>query len=144
MTRSGFLAYLADPFSVRRATFFLQSGGRETRRVSAQEVSAVCGQLVTIDLPSLVDELRRHGCPPPAQVIDIGEALRLAAGRPRDEGGERQWSVWRHLIPCFENAETGRQFERVARSRADWPEVDAMPELMGKAHACLLKECLTG
>ena len=101
MTEPAFLAYLSDPFSVRDAAYWLILPNGETYRASAQDVSIYNGPLVTYDLPALIDELGRGQCGPPKLLIDVGEALRLLTGTPRNEGGERRWDVWCRLTPLF-------------------------------------------
>jgi DNA polymerase I len=136
MTEPISLAYLPDPFSVRKPMFCGIAPNGESHAFTAEQVSALEGPIATYDLSALIDELRRCSCRPPQYPIDIGEALRLLAGIPRDEGGERRWDVWRHLAPRFPSPAIARTFEAAAKCRAPWPnEPDLQSILHGAATA---------
>jgi len=137
MTDLAFLAYLPDPFSVRAGAFWCMTSGCQGRRVSAEEVSCFDGTLVTYGLPALIDELRRAGHAPQRNPIDIGEALRLVAGVPRDEGGEKRWDVWRHLAPHFSDNATARLFIAAAKSRVAWPDEPLFSNMLNAASHAL-------
>lgn len=131
------LVYLPDPFSVRDAGFWAIFPDGSSRRLTAAEVSDHKAPLVTYDLPTLTDELRRHAFMPPSCPIDVGEALRLLVGRPRDEGGERRWDIWRHLARHFPTTAIARRFEDAVRSRTEHPEEPDFSHLLSTAAAAL-------
>lgn len=133
----GYLSYLPDPFAVRASLFHLRLPDGSAKRVSGREVSEFAGLLATYDLPALVDDLRRLGHSPPSRPLDLGEALRLAAGIPRDEGGDRQWDVWRYLSRYFRERQFGTKFAEVAQSRSPRPDEPEISELLDAAGRAL-------
>ena len=116
------LAYIPDPFAVRKSRYMLFEFEGETRTVSAQELSAYTAPLMTYDVPALVDDLRRLNQPPPRQVLDIGDALRLGVARSKDDGGERLWNIWSALKRFFDAKADGDALELIVESRVDRPE----------------------
>ena len=128
MTSPSFLAYVPDPFGVRASLYHLCREDGKHLDLAADKVSAHDGLIVTYDSATLVDDLRRAGMPPPSQLVDIGGALRLCAGIPRDEGGEKHWDVWAALAPHFSNSDKAKYFQAIVESRSDRPD-----------HACIMR-----
>ncbi|MEF2549721.1 hypothetical protein VQ045_21765, partial [Aurantimonas sp. E1-2-R+4] len=85
------------------------------------------------DLPALVDDLRRSDYSPPKNVLDIGDAIRLAVGRSKDDGGERLWNIWSALKRQFDTKADAVTFELVAISRIDRPEPEELSRLLSAA-----------
>jgi hypothetical protein len=137
MTDRAFLTYLADPFGVGGAVFWLTRPDAPGGPVSAAEIEAFRGQMLTLELSTLLDELRRQGLNAPNAPVDIGEAIRLAAGLPKDDGGERRWDIWRNLARHFDERASARRFERTFKSRDARPEQETLWEILSEASAAL-------
>ncbi|MBK3776252.1 hypothetical protein GAY31_19195 [Azospirillum brasilense] len=133
MIEPGCLAYLPDPFSVRGEAFWIVRPDGVSHALTAEQVSSYDEPIATYDLPALVDELHRRDCQPPKHPIDVGEALRLMVGTPRDEGGERRWDIWRRLKAYFPSIEEAQSFEAVAKSQAPRPEEPKLSSLLETA-----------
>lgn len=133
MTRHSYLAYVPDPFSIRMSRYLLLTDGGEFRFLEPNELSTFSGPLVTYELPALVDDLRRANCKPPVGAIDIGEALRLCVGIPRDEGGERRWNVWRQIGKHFDCKSNAQVFAEIVKSREERPSNEQLGLLMVSA-----------
>ena len=88
------LAYVPDPFAVQTSRFLIRQPSGEHLHVNARELSEFPTCLLTYDVPALIDDLRRLKHVPPIHILDIGDALRLLVGRPKDEGGEKLWNFW--------------------------------------------------
>lgn len=128
-----FLAYLPDPFGVRKAAYFLGRSEGVPSAIKAEELSDYSGRVVTYDCSTLVDELERAGLPPPRHLIDASDALRLCIGIPRDEGGGRQWNLWSRLLHYFPNIDNARLFKELFESKSDWPDDDGLTSLLVNA-----------
>ena len=131
MTDFTFLTYIPDPFGVRPPAMWLRAPSG-TGRIDPAALSLTTSSVVTYDVSALVDELRRYGLSPPTSLINITDALRLIVGKPRDEGGERQWNVWGKLRQYFSEPREAREFELLTQSRVSRPEE---PELTSRLEA---------
>ena len=101
MIEVALLAYVPDPFAMQESRYMILEPEGDTRTLSARELSAYTAQLMTYDVPALVDDLRRLEQPPPRRILDIGDAIRLNVARSKDDGGERLWNIWSALKPFF-------------------------------------------
>ena len=117
MTDLAFLAHIPDPFHVGGSRFRLRDKHGNDHSLTAVELGGWVGPTMTIELPAFVDDLRRHGQPPPNSILDLGEALRLAVGMSKDDGGERHWNIWRALSKRFQSNGDARRFCDLALSR---------------------------
>lgn len=91
------LAYLPDLFGVGIPTFALRAPGGTSKIISAEEVSAAAGPVVSFETNLLVDQLRASGRSPPPGLIEVGDAMKLRAGRSKSDGGVKAWDFWREL-----------------------------------------------
>ena len=137
MTDVSVLAYVPDPFAVQTSRFLIRKPSGECLHVNARELSYFPTRLLTYDMPALIDDLRRLKHPPPAQILDIGDALRLLVGQPKDEGGEKQWNIWPVLKRRFANHLDADRFERLALSRESRPDPEELSRLLEAAGAAL-------
>jgi hypothetical protein len=131
------LAYVSDPFAVQASRYLIREPTGEQRHVSALEVSEFPTHLITYDLPTLIDDMRRLGHTPPIHVLDIGDALKLLVGLPRDEGGEKLWNVWPALKRRFADRAEADLFERITLSRQGRPDLDKLSRLLETAGKAL-------
>lgn len=130
MIDAAFLSYFPDPFDTKDSRYLLMHSEGRMLDVSAIELSAWTGSVVTYEASSLIDDLRRAGVHPPAGLISVNDALRLVAGHARDEGGERRWNVWSALSNHFDDRDVGKRFEAVVRSKEQRPEARTVRELL--------------
>lgn len=137
MTDVSFLAYLPDPFAVQMSRFLIRNPSGECFHVSARELSEFPTRLLTYDMPALVDDLRRLKHAPPMNILDIGDALRLLVGRPKEEGGERRWNIWPELKRRFADKADADLFELLALSRESRPDADQLSQLLEAAGEAL-------
>lgn len=137
MTDNSMLAYVPDPFAVQTSRFLIRKPSGECLHVNARELSNFPTRLLTYDMPALIDDLRRLKHPPPAQLLDMGDALRLLVGQPKDEGGEKQWDIWPVLKRRFANHLDAYRFERLALSRESRPDQEELSRLLEAAGAAL-------
>lgn len=137
MTEVAFLAYLPDPFAVQTSRFLIRKPSGECLHVNARELSEFPSRLLTYDMPALVDDLRRLRHPPPINILDIGDALRLLVGRPKEEGGEKRWNIWQELKHHFADKADADLFERLALSRESRPDGDKLSQLLEAAGKAL-------
>jgi len=131
------LAYVPDPFAVQTSRFLIRKPSGESIHVNARELSEFPTPLLTYDMPALIDDLRRLKHPPPAQILDMGDALRLLVGRPKDEGGEKLWNIWPVLKRRFFNQLDADRFERLALSRESRPDQEELSRLLEAAGTAL-------
>jgi len=137
MTDISFLAYVPDPFAVQTSRFLIRRPSGECLHVNARELSDFPTHLLTYDLPALIDDLRRLKHAPPMHILDIGDALRLLVGRPKDEGGERLWNIWPLLKRRFADKIDADLFEHLALSRQSRPDPDKLSRLLEAAGEAL-------
>lgn len=133
MTELTALAYVPDPFAVQSSRFCMRNPEGVISFVSGAELATVRGPILTYDVPALVDDLRRLHQRPPIGLIDIGDAIRLRVGLPRDEGGEKRWNIWRAIGRHFDNSEDAKRFQAVVQARVERPDADELARLLGVA-----------
>lgn len=121
MSKLAFLAYLPDPLEINGPLFVKCGATEDSKLTSIDELSAHDGPLVTFDTAALVEEFRRAKKPLPAVLINLDDALRLRSGRSRDQGGEREWNVWRALKPFFEDGADREAVYALIQSRIARP-----------------------
>lgn len=138
MSDFSFLAYLSDPFEVGASKFVLCDQAGSCSALSDTQISNYRGSLVTYDAAVVVDELRRTQKSPPSQLIEIGDALRMQSGRARDQGGEREWNVWRALRPYFSNDADRETILAISQTRQKQPSDEETIRLL-KAMGIALK-----
>ena len=137
MTDYSFLAHLPDVFAIHEPRFFLCDDEGVVRQVSIHELSAYEGKIVTYDASVLVEELIRKEVSPPSYLINAGDALRLCVGRPRNEGGEKRWDIWRALRPHFPKSKEFSEFRAMYQARMHRPDDDYVNQVMKSAAAAL-------
>ncbi len=129
MTEIAYLAYLPDPFGISAARYAIMCRG-DLRLVSAEELVGYSSSLVTYEVPSLLDELRRARAEMPPALIDVSDAIRLCSGVARDQGGEKKWDIWRTIHPIFPNLRIGNCLLKSIRSRVPRPSDTEMQRLL--------------
>ena len=137
MTDVSVLAYVPDPFAVQTSRFLIRKPSGECLHVNARELCSFPTRLLTYDMPALIDDLRRLKHPPPTQISDMGDALRLLVGRPKDEGGEKLWNIWPVLKRRFASQLDADRFERLALSRESRPAQEELSRLLEVAAEAL-------
>lgn len=137
MTDSGYLAYLPDPFGVLRPLFCILTDQGEVKSLAAGELSNYAGLVITYDVPTLVDNLRQLGLAPPAQIADIGQALRMLVGQPKNEAGEGRWNAWRYLARFFRSETDAQNFIAIAQSKKERLPAADMQALLETAASAL-------
>lgn len=103
MDEPGFLGFVLDRFTSRSLSMHLRLPGGRIRKVNLPDLSE-CGFVITHDSHLLLEALRRGGLEPPATLVDIREALKLESQVARDQGGDKQWNVWRRLAGHFSDS----------------------------------------
>lgn len=94
------LVYLPDPYGIGNSKYALaHADGIEL--IAGEQLSQATDVAVTYDAMALVDDLRRSGASVPRTLIDIGEAIRLAIGVSKSDGGEQKWGLWKRVKPHF-------------------------------------------
>lgn len=134
MNNTRCLAYIPDPFAVQASLYCLYAPGAGCTFITARQVGELRDSILTYDVPSLVDDLRRNGAPPPQRPVDISEALRLLARVPRDEGRDVRENVWKELAKHFGSSTDARRFEGVVACRDPRPD-EATAERLTKLAA---------
>lgn len=137
MTDVSLLAYVPDPFAVQTSRFLIRKPSGECLHVNVRELSEFPTLLLTYDMPGLIDDLRRLKHAPPIHILDIGDALRLLVGRPKDEGGEKLWNIWPELKRHFADKADADLFERLALSRESRPSSEELSRLLEAAGEAL-------
>lgn len=130
MNELQFVAYLPDPFGVRESAYRICSLAGLVSNISSAELSGSEAICVTYDSSVLVEDLSRRSLPPPRQLIDLGTALRLCAGIPRDEGRDRRTNLWSALSAFFPTTRDVQLFESVVESRCDRPDAVEIQRLL--------------
>lgn len=139
MTDVAVLAYVPDPFAVQSSRFLIREPTGVRRHVNARELSEYSSPLLTYDMSALIDDLRRLEHSPPANILDIGDALRLLVGRSKDDGGEKLWNIWPVLKRRFPDKTDADIFERLALSRESRPETAVLSRLLEEAGDALAR-----
>src|ERR1700738_2605785 len=96
-----FLLYRPDPFGVGSSRYALATSDG-LQFIAASEVG-LAGGVVPYDFATLFDDLGRNRAQIPAAMVDISEAIRLATGLSRADGGEPRWNFWRRIRSSFKS-----------------------------------------
>ena len=118
MNNAALLAYFPDPFGVNNSRYLIRIGDGAAQDVTAREVSAYVGPIVTYQASVVVDDLRRSNCMPPPMLIDIDVAIRQLVGKAKDDGGERESNVWNQLAEEFNTPAEANRYRMTALSRS--------------------------
>ncbi|UYO50815.1 hypothetical protein KQX64_09795 [Rhodopseudomonas palustris] len=119
-----FLLYRPDPFGVSMSRYALAQGDN-LKFLSGGELYLHPNQVITFDVPTLIEDLRRNGHPPPKAMIDACDAIRLATGLSKSDGGEPKWDYWRWLRPYFAADSHWAALKAMHSSRtSDGPHLD--------------------
>ena len=140
MIEVALLAYIPDPFAIQKSFYMLLEPESESRMISVHELTGFAAPLMTYDVPALVDDLRRLDQPPPRQILDIGDALRLGVARSKDDGGERQWNIWSALKLFFDAKADCDTFELIVASKVGRPEPSEQHRLLREALKALRRQ----
>ena len=138
------LSYIPDPFGVQESRYMVFEPQSGSRLLSATQLSRYPKRILTYDVAALVDDLRRLKHPPPSNILDLGDAMRLLAARPKDEGGERLWSIWPTLRHHFQSTTDADDFAQIVESRVNRPASSEQARLLAEALRALRAkwECL--
>jgi len=137
MNNAAILIYLPDPFAVRASLYYLFTPDHKIKTLSARELANYDGVVITFDVSTLIDDMRRLKEKPPSTLIDICEAIRLSVGIPRDEGGERQWNIWPKLRKHFSSDSLALLFEQIFKSQCIRPDDGLLGETIKAAGEAL-------
>ncbi|MET4279829.1 MULTISPECIES: DNA polymerase [unclassified Bradyrhizobium] len=109
-----FLLYRPDPFGIGGSRY-VRASAEGVDYIQAEHVGDIQDEIVTYEVATLIDDLRRNGAQLPPKIIDMSEAIRLLTGLSRADGGEPKWNFWRRIRTAFEN-------------ESDWLAIRAMHE----------------
>jgi hypothetical protein len=123
------LVMIIDHFKQEPLISLLQPAGGELVCPSLQELSEFEGAIVTHDASSLLQVLTVAGLSPPKNLIDILEAMKLRSQVARDQGGERQWNVWKSAAPHFLNPADAKSLDSILQAKAAPPAPDQLSQL---------------
>lgn len=116
-----FLLYRPDPFGVGGSRYVRATAG-SVDFIPAEEVGNIEDEIITYDVATLIDDLRRSGAQLPPRMIDMSEAIRLLTGLSRADGGEPKWNFWRRIRSAFAIESDWLAVRAMHESRADGPE----------------------
>lgn len=124
------LVYLPDPYGVGNAKYALaDTNGIEL--VAGEDLALVADVVVTYDVAILIDDLRRSNASLPRMLIDIGEAVRLAVGISKADGGEQKWGLWKRARRHFNTAADWRLAQSLHEGRELHPSGPALLSTLG-------------
>jgi len=124
--RVKFLVYVVDPFRVRDSVCCIYAADEGAKEIKLSELAQLDGPVLSLYIGYLLDELRQANFGPPAQLIDIGDALRLSEGRPKDEGGEQLWDTWKSLAKVADSSTKVKALKDIFHSKSLWPSRDVL------------------
>ncbi len=132
-----FLVYFPDPFGVGGSRYAI-GNATELKMVSASEVAAIAYPLITYEVSTLIDDLRRNGAGIPSKLIDMSEAIRLVTGLSKSDGGQPKWNFWRKIRKSFDKDETWSRLYSIHESRAAIADIaDEISLLTALCDACI-------
>lgn len=132
-----FLIYLPDPFGVGRSRYALASLD-DFALVDPNRLADFKSDLITYEVSTLVDDLRRNKAEIPTSMIDLSEAIRLLTGLSKSDGGEPKWSFWRKIKRHFDSQEYWTAAYSAHESRSARAEIgDEEALLRSLAKACM-------
>lgn len=130
MTES-FLIYLPDPYGVGRSRYAVATS-KDIRLIAPNELLHETGGLtVTYEVSALIDDLRRNDAPLPQNIVDVAEAIRLALGVSKSDGGEQKWNFWKRVRPHFNTTAEWKRAQAVHEGREHHPGDDDILGFMG-------------
>ncbi len=65
--------------------------------IPLEEVGSLTATVITYEAAKLLGALRRRNLVAPDQLVEVRDAMKLAAGLSKDQGGEKRWDVFKGL-----------------------------------------------
>jgi DNA polymerase I len=131
------LSFIVDRFEQRTQAVAVRLPGCESRIVSLEEVRDLDAVFLTHDLPLLLQVFRRSGAVPPKAMVDVREALKVRSQLARDDGGEKEWAVWRAARPFFQNPADAQRIESLMNAETAPPEREELERIVIEASHAL-------
>jgi DNA polymerase I-like protein with 3'-5' exonuclease and polymerase domains len=137
MPSYSYVSFFWDPFQSQGARYFLLGPDDKIQELSSSQLSESNSPILCFEHATLILSLRRAGFPAPETLVDIEEALRLAAQVPRNEQGERLWNIKRRIRPHFENSEDADLYWKILRGQSPQPEGSELQDILTKTARAL-------
>jgi DNA polymerase I len=136
MTGVRFLAHVIDPFGIEEPALVVARQGGESEIVTLDQLKEVKDTIVTYEISALINALRAggHGLAP--RIVEVRDALKLASGLSKDQGGERRWNTFRRLA-SVESGSYAKELGEMALGRRLQPERSELFELLKRASVAL-------
>ncbi|NNU43367.1 DNA polymerase [Ramlibacter montanisoli] len=137
MSDASFLAFAIDRFEQRALALSLVTTDGSVRRVQLHELSSLAELIITHDLPLLIRVMTKASAPIPRTIVDVREVLKLRSQQARDDGGEKQWAVWRTSRPYAESSTDLRQMESLLNAESEPPGEEELLRITASAATAL-------
>jgi DNA polymerase I len=132
-----FVAFVVDRFSVFEPNIAAMSADGSVRIVTLHELHDSAVPIVTHDVPLLVEAFRKCEIGLPYTLIDVLEALKFRSQISRDQGGQRQWDVWRMGSKYFESPSDSKTIQQLLNARVPPPGTAELQRLIYAAAGML-------
>ncbi len=134
-----FLAHLIDRFSPGAIAFVVMENGQANSRLTLKDLSELDVPIVTHDVTQVVECFRYSDTPLPANLVEIGDALKFRSQLSRDQGGEPQWSVWKAASELFDKHGDAKLLSQLQDAKLDPPSRGQVVSLLSSACSALEK-----
>ena len=124
-----FLSHVIDPFGIEDPALVIAGKDGTSETVSLQQLTKIDDLIVSYEVSILIGALRSNSYGLPHRIVDIRDALKLASGLSKDQGGERQWSAFRQLA-IVEPGSYAKELAEMARGQRLQPERNELVELL--------------
>jgi len=127
-----FLAHVVDPFGILEPALVVAGQDGRSKILTLGELAEIEETIVTLDVHTLVNALRAGDFVLPHRIVDVRDALKLASGLSKDQGGERKWDTFRQLS-SVEPGSYSREIAEMVQGRRLQPERSELIELLTRA-----------
>jgi DNA polymerase-1 len=132
-----FLSHVIDPFGIEDPALVIARKDGTSETISLQQLTKIDDLIVSYEVSILIGALRSNSCGLPHRIVDIRDALKLASGLSKDQGGERQWSAFRQLA-IVEPGSYAKELAEMARGQRLQPGRNELVELLSRASGVLV------
>ena len=124
-----FVTFIIDRFLSRTSMAAAATLNDAARNVELTELGKHNGPVVTHDAPLLIELFRARNIALPHTLVDIEEALRFRSQISKDQGGQKQWNLWRMGAKFLDASVDAKTVERLLNASSIPPDSEEQRRL---------------
>jgi len=116
MTNISFLAHFSNEFQRPTAYALIRLDGRK-ELIGSEQLDSLNGRICTFRLRELINCVGRSLALDQVELFDIEDSIRLLFGKSKDDGGEKDWDLWKNLRRYIANSQDFDAIFEISESR---------------------------